>query len=174
MSRLEGSLHGLKADTSARADDEDCRHGIMLLVGPALLSVMCVVAGHTARWAGSFERIPKALAVACGASDGRHYDPEAIQTHLRPALSSTQRDSSSWMVQRLARKRAHEANKAAAKDLQEAMEAVSTAERSGPDCGGDGELSEGFIELIKRLGDVGRQFRLGLAAIDESRLSTKH
>jgi hypothetical protein len=39
------------------------------------------------------------------------------------------------MVQRLARKRAHEANKAAAKDLQEAMEAVSTAERSGPDCG---------------------------------------
>jgi hypothetical protein len=60
-----------------------CRHGIMLLVGPARLSVMRVVGGHTARWAGSFERIPKARAVACGASDGRHYDPEAIQTHLR-------------------------------------------------------------------------------------------
>jgi hypothetical protein len=48
----------------------------MLLVGPARLSVMCVVGGHTARWAGSFERIPKALAVACGASDGRHTLPD--------------------------------------------------------------------------------------------------
>jgi hypothetical protein len=51
MSRLEGSLHRLKADASARADDEDCRHGIMLLVGPARLSVMCDVGSHSARWA---------------------------------------------------------------------------------------------------------------------------
>src|ERR1700738_3746714 len=27
MSCLEGGLHGLKADSSARADDQDCRHG---------------------------------------------------------------------------------------------------------------------------------------------------
>src|SRR6266487_1915173 len=27
MSRLEGGLHGLKADPSARANDQDCRHG---------------------------------------------------------------------------------------------------------------------------------------------------
>ena len=27
MSYLEGGLHGLKADSSARADDQDCRHG---------------------------------------------------------------------------------------------------------------------------------------------------
>src|SRR6516162_1203730 len=30
MPRLEGGLHGLKADSSARADDQDCRHGVML------------------------------------------------------------------------------------------------------------------------------------------------
>src|SRR5437763_16028226 len=30
MSRLEGSLHGLKADPSACADDQDCRHGVTL------------------------------------------------------------------------------------------------------------------------------------------------
>src|SRR6516165_1490205 len=28
MPRLEGDLHGLKADPSARADDQDCRHGM--------------------------------------------------------------------------------------------------------------------------------------------------
>src|SRR5258707_14755114 len=61
MSRLEGSLHGLKADTSARADDEDCRHGIMLLVGPARLSIMCVVGGHTARWAAALNAFPRPL-----------------------------------------------------------------------------------------------------------------
>jgi hypothetical protein len=53
-------------------------------------------------------------------------------------------------------------------DLQNAMEAFS------PERSGDRKLSERFIELMKRLGDVGRQFRLGLAAIDESRVSTKH
>ena len=30
MPRLEGSLHGLKADPSARADDQDCRHDVIL------------------------------------------------------------------------------------------------------------------------------------------------
>jgi hypothetical protein len=34
MSRLKGGLHGLKADPSARANDQDFRHGVMLLVGP--------------------------------------------------------------------------------------------------------------------------------------------
>src|SRR6266516_1134443 len=34
MPCLECDLHGLKADPSARADDEDCRHGVMLPVGP--------------------------------------------------------------------------------------------------------------------------------------------
>src|SRR5215472_12230606 len=38
MSRLKGGLHRLKADPSARADDEDRRHGVMLLVGPAWLT----------------------------------------------------------------------------------------------------------------------------------------
>jgi hypothetical protein len=31
-----------------------------------------------------------------------------------------------------------------------------------------------FLELMKRLGDIRHQFQLGLAAIDESRVSTKH
>ena len=53
-------------------------------------------------------------------------------------------------------------------DLQKAMEAVPHADRSGPEWGGDGELSKRFIELMKRLGDIGHQFRLGLAAIEQS------
>jgi hypothetical protein len=56
-------------------------------------------------------------------------------------------------------------------DLQKAMEAVPPAPRSGPECGRDGDLSKRFIELMKRLGDIGHQFHLGLAAIDESRAS---
>ena len=32
MSRLEGGLNGLKADPPARADDQDCRHGVLLPV----------------------------------------------------------------------------------------------------------------------------------------------
>jgi hypothetical protein len=64
-------------------------------------------------------------------------------------------------------------------DLQKAMEAVSAAERSGPERSGperdtDEELSKRFLELIKRLGDIRHQFQLGLAAIDESRVNTKH
>jgi hypothetical protein len=59
-------------------------------------------------------------------------------------------------------------------DLQRAMEAVPTAERSGHESDTDGELSRRFLELIKRLGDVRHQFQLGLAAIDESRVNTKH
>src|SRR5262249_50527506 len=52
MPRLEGGLHGLKADSSARADDQDYRHGVMLPVGPAWLTVMCDAGSRTARWAG--------------------------------------------------------------------------------------------------------------------------
>ena len=37
----EGGLHGLKPDPSARADDQNCRHGLMLPVGSAWLTVMC-------------------------------------------------------------------------------------------------------------------------------------
>jgi hypothetical protein len=56
-------------------------------------------------------------------------------------------------------------------ELQRAMEAVPIAERSGPESDTDAER---FLELINRLGDIRRQFQLGLAAIDESRVSTKH
>ena len=49
MSRLEGGLHGLKANPSARANDQDCRHGVMLPVGPAWLTVMCDAGSRTAR-----------------------------------------------------------------------------------------------------------------------------
>jgi hypothetical protein len=59
-------------------------------------------------------------------------------------------------------------------DLENALEAVPTAERSGPGWGKNGELSKRLIELMKRLGDLSHQFRLGLEAIDESRVSTKH
>ena len=54
------------------------------------------------------------------------------------------------------------------------MEAVPIAERSGPESDTDAELSKRFLELINRLGDIRHQFQLGLAAIDESRVSTKH
>ena len=59
-------------------------------------------------------------------------------------------------------------------DLQRAMEAVPIAERSSPESDTDAELSKRFLELINRLGEIRRQFHLGLAAIDESRVSTKH
>ena len=59
-------------------------------------------------------------------------------------------------------------------DLQRAMEAVPIAERSSPESDADAELSKRFLELINRLGDIRHQFHLGLAAIDESRVSTKH
>src|SRR5262245_60759096 len=49
MSRLEGGLHGLKAYPSACSDDQDFRHGIMLLVGLAWLIVMCNAGSRTAR-----------------------------------------------------------------------------------------------------------------------------
>jgi len=64
MSRLEGGLHGLKADSSARAYDQDCRHGVMLPVGPAWLTVMCDADNRTARWAGGLKRVSKAVAAA--------------------------------------------------------------------------------------------------------------
>src|SRR5262245_8987065 len=51
MSRLEGGLHGLKAYPSARSDDQDFRHGVMLLVGLAWL-IMCNAGSRTARRAG--------------------------------------------------------------------------------------------------------------------------
>src|SRR5262245_43792559 len=56
MSRLEGGLHGLKAYPSARSDDQDFRHGVMLLVGLAWLIVMCNAGSRTARRAGGIHR----------------------------------------------------------------------------------------------------------------------
>jgi hypothetical protein len=44
MSRREGGPHGLKADPSTRADDQDYRHGVMLPVDPAWLTVMAMQA----------------------------------------------------------------------------------------------------------------------------------
>src|SRR4051812_20569359 len=58
MPCLECRLHGLKADPSARANDQDCRHGVMLRVGSAWLTVMCGAGSHTARWAGLCGRTP--------------------------------------------------------------------------------------------------------------------
>jgi hypothetical protein len=68
MSRLEGGLHRLKADSSARADNQDCRHGVMLPVGPAWLTVMCDAGNRIARWAGGLKRVSKAAEVARRAS----------------------------------------------------------------------------------------------------------
>jgi hypothetical protein len=62
MPRLEGCLHGLKADPSARADDQDYRHGVMLPLGSAWLTVMCDLGNRTARW-GGLKRVSKAIAV---------------------------------------------------------------------------------------------------------------
>src|SRR6266516_5876338 len=67
MTRLEGGLHGLKADPSARANDEDCRHGVMLPVRPAWLTVMCGAGGRTARWAGG--RLVLPAHPPCGGTD---------------------------------------------------------------------------------------------------------
>jgi hypothetical protein len=50
MPRLKGGLYGLKADPSARAYDQDCRHGFILLVGSAWLTVICDAGSCTARW----------------------------------------------------------------------------------------------------------------------------
>ena len=68
MSRREGGPHGLKADPSTRADDQDYRHGVMLPVGPAWLTVMCDAGSRPARWAGGLKRVSKAVAVARRAS----------------------------------------------------------------------------------------------------------
>ena len=48
MSRFEGGLHGLKANPSAGADDQNCRHAVNTLVGPAT-HLMCDLGGRTAR-----------------------------------------------------------------------------------------------------------------------------
>src|SRR5262245_29956645 len=50
MARLEGSLHGLKADPSARTDDQDCRHGDILPVDP--LTLICDGGSRTASGLG--------------------------------------------------------------------------------------------------------------------------
>ena len=68
MSRREGGPHGLKADPSTRADDQDYRHGVMLPVGPAWLTVMCDAGSRPARWTGGLKRVSKAVAVARRAS----------------------------------------------------------------------------------------------------------
>ena len=68
MSRREGGPHGLKADPSTRADDQDYRHGVMLPVGPAWLTVMCDAGSRPARWTGGLKRVSKVVAVARRAS----------------------------------------------------------------------------------------------------------
>src|SRR5262245_39010345 len=55
MPRLEGSLHGLEADPSARADNQDCRHGV-ILADPPGSQVMCDVGRRTA--SGRAARFP--------------------------------------------------------------------------------------------------------------------
>src|SRR6266511_345226 len=62
----EGSLHGLKPDPSARAHDQNCRHGVMLPVGSAWLSVMCDAGRRTARWVDCLKRASKAVVAARG------------------------------------------------------------------------------------------------------------
>ena len=68
MPRVEGGLQGLKADPSACADDQDCRHGVMLPLGPACLTVMCDAGSRIARCARGLKRVSKAVAVARRAS----------------------------------------------------------------------------------------------------------
>jgi hypothetical protein len=41
MPRLEGGLHGLKADPPACADNQDCRHRLDAFGLPSPLTVMC-------------------------------------------------------------------------------------------------------------------------------------
>src|SRR6516165_4677283 len=41
MPRVEGGLHGLKADPPARADDQDCRHCADAPERPPPLTLMC-------------------------------------------------------------------------------------------------------------------------------------
>ena len=62
MPGLKGGLHGLKADPSARADDQDARHGVMLPVELAWRIVMCDAGSRTARWAGGLKLVSKAVA----------------------------------------------------------------------------------------------------------------
>jgi len=93
MPRLEGGPHGLKADPSARADDQDYRHGVMLPVGPAWLTVMCDAGSRTARWASGLKRVSRAVAVArrapgratrSGSATARQSVPSQNLTHVTP------------------------------------------------------------------------------------------
>jgi hypothetical protein len=47
-------------------------------------------------------------------------------------------------------------------DLQKAMEAIPTAQRSDPEWGGDREHSKRFMELMKRLGDIRHHWDRGM------------
>src|SRR5215831_1212443 len=60
----EGGLYCLKPDPSARADDQNCRHGLMLPVGSAWLSVMCDAGSRTARWVDGLKRAFRVVVVA--------------------------------------------------------------------------------------------------------------
>ena len=68
MPRLEGGLKGLKADPSARADDQDCRHGVDAPGRTRPLTVMCDAGSRIARLAGGLKRVSKAVAVALRAT----------------------------------------------------------------------------------------------------------
>jgi hypothetical protein len=69
MSRVEASLHSLKADPSARADDQDLRHGAMLPVRTRLAHdhVQC---GHSHRKMGALLERQKELAAGVPARAG--------------------------------------------------------------------------------------------------------
>ena len=60
-SAIRSKARTREADPSARANDQDCRHGVMLPVGSAWLTVMCHAGSHTARWAVGLKRIPRSL-----------------------------------------------------------------------------------------------------------------
>jgi hypothetical protein len=47
-------------------------------------------------------------------------------------------------------------------ELQKAMEEFPPAQRSGPEWGGDRELSKRFMELMKRLGDIRHHWDRGM------------
>src|SRR6516162_1422788 len=80
MPRREGGPHGLKADSSARADDQDCRHGVMLPFGPAWLNrhVRCSQAHRKPRKTGrGFKRI---LGISIAPKSDHSHAPDGIST----------------------------------------------------------------------------------------------
>jgi hypothetical protein len=63
MSRFEGGLQGLKANPSAGADDQNCRHARQLLSDPPLI-VMCHVRSRQPHRKMPYAPSPETAAVA--------------------------------------------------------------------------------------------------------------